>query len=235
MTRPALPLLSASVFVVATAGCGLDYSLQAVESLVVSAIDGAEDYLTSNPGALSTDAFRDCDTARTYVELFESADDDGDGELSESEADAAVGAYAIDEAQAALLGLVQLIYDLDDDGSFSQSELDALFDDFSARCESLQDELVVQGVGDGASQGGGDRYSSEGGRPPRQEEAGEMDECRRSCSGRDRGESAGMGPVVDEFDRDGDGELMDAELDEARSTIRARLRRGDNPHPGCGG
>jgi|GEM_PF-5334748 len=228
MTCRAMPSFAAMLVVSGLTGCGLDYNLTAVESLLVSAIDGAEDYLTSNPGALSTDAFRDCDTARTYMELFESVDDNGDGDLSEAEASAAVDAYAIDEAQAALLGLVRLVYDLDDDGSFSSAELDALFADFSARCEVLQDDLVGETGGSSAGEGRGDSHA------PRADEAAEMDACRRSCSGRSKGETAGMEPVVEEFDTNGDGELLDGELDEARATVRQRLRRGDHPHPSCG-
>ncbi len=220
-------LLPAALLLSVT-GCGLDYDLSAIESLVVSSINGAEDYLASNPSDVAGSALRSCDVADTYEGIFDSVDADGNGSLDEDEANAAVSRYAMDEAQAALLGLVKFVYDLDDDGQFSEAELDMLFADFSERCEALQDDLDV------SEQPGGGASADGGGRGPRSGERGDMDECRESCSGRSEGEDAGVGPVVEEFDADRDGMLDDGETAEARSTLRSRLRTGDNPHPSCG-
>lgn len=230
--------LSALLFAAGTTGCGLDYDLHAVESLVISAIDGAEDYLTSDPTAISGELFRDCDTAAVYADLFDVYDEDGDGALDRGEADAAVAEVAAGASQEALLALVKLVYDLDDDGSFSQSELDTLFADFSERCDALQAELVTELGASGSGAGGeasGGRAGAGDLHAPRDPERGEMDACRRSCSGAATGESAGVGPVLAEFDGDGSGDLDDGELEDARGTLRGRLRRGEDPHPRCGG
>jgi len=231
--RLATLLLSATAL---TTGCGMDYDLTAIEELIVTAIDGGEDYLSGDPSQVSgsADMLRDCDASGNYDELFTQFDEDGDGDLSRGEANSVVDELAggSDTGRAALAGLVRFVYDVDDDGIIAGEEVDAVFADFTDRCEELQGELTASYDSDGDGRLSGPEQGEA--RDDQGRKGDELGECRKSCSGREGGEAAGVGPIEAEFDRDGDGALSDGEIDEARSTLRNRLRRGDNPHPSCG-
>jgi hypothetical protein len=96
---------------------------------------------------------RTCDTAADYAALVAAADTDADGELSEGEAEDALAARGGGRGHGPhgghWLDLLRLVYDEDQDGTFSDAETTALFEDFTARCEVLQTSVITRFDADG--------------------------------------------------------------------------------------
>lgn len=280
-----------------TIACGTDDALSAQEELILSAISGEEDYLSgaqtiSGEGAMPDEAgdeaeraegdrqgpppmFRQCDAEGTYVGLFSAYDENGDERLEGAEAEQVEGEHAGKRGgpREHLLMMLRVVYDVDQDGTFSEAEQAEILSDFTVRCETIHarvlSEFDVDGSGDldeaeaeaardahiakmeearaemeecreamGMDECGGDK-------PERGEEGAEGDRPERAEGG-DRGEAPDgaegerpdgpppiRGPLADEFDADGDGELSEAELETLRDTVRDRIVSGDAPHGEC--
>ena len=271
-----------------TAACGSDTLLTAQDELLVSAISGQEDYLggaetISGGGGDSTDGvseeeraegdrrgpppmFRECDAAGTYTGLFSAYDEDADGELGAPEQDAVMDEHAGPEQgpRGQLLGMLRVVYDIDVDGQFSEAERATLLDDFTARCQAIHDQILIEFDADG--DGDLSEAEQETARAAHQDrmeaaradmkacrEAMGQDECDRGGregggEGAERGDGPPpegaegergdgpppiRGPLADEFDTDGDGELSEAEVAALRAEVRERIRSGEAPHGDC--
>ncbi len=156
--RTAFPFLALLL-----AACGPSAVTLATEGFLVTATSGPEQLValttfgdTFGPGETSSlPLLRTCDTAADYAALVTAADADGDGELSESEAEDAMAAQRGGEGHGHgrhgghWLDLLRLVYDVDQDGAFSDEEMTPLFEDFTARCEVLQTNVVTRFDADG--------------------------------------------------------------------------------------
>jgi hypothetical protein len=155
--RTAFPFL-ALVFL---AACGPSAVTLATEGFLVTATSGPEQLValttygdTFGPEETSSlPLLRTCDTAADYAALVAAADTDADGSLSEGEAEDALAARGGGRGHGPhgghWLDLLRLVYDEDQDGTFSDAETTALFEDFTARCELLQTGVVTRFDADG--------------------------------------------------------------------------------------
>lgn len=143
-------------FLAFLAGCAATSDLlDAVDELALSATTGGEESAlggTMSPAAIPSaerpDPFRECDATGGFEALFTRYDADGDGVLDAPEEDdvhAARGDRTDEEARmvGAQWALLVAVYDTDGDGAIGDSERAVLLEDFTARCEAVQDLLVT--------------------------------------------------------------------------------------------
>jgi hypothetical protein len=276
-----------------TVACGSDTLLTAQDELLLSAISGEEDYLSSareasgEQGEAPADMgeeeraegdrqgpppmFRECDALGTYTGLFSAYDENEDGELGAPEQD-----EVMDEQQGPqkgprdhLLGMLRVVYDVDADGQFSEAERATLLADFTERCENIHAQVLAEFDADGDGELNDEEQEAartahqermEAARADMEEcrEAMGMDECEGKPEGGEGGERGGegseggergappegaegegegpppiRGPLADEFDADGDGEISESELETLRADVRERITSGAPPHGEC--
>lgn len=269
-----------------TVACGSDTLLTAQDELLISAISGEEDYLSSarssEGGSASAPAgmdeaeraegdrmdpppmFRECDAAGTYTGLFSAYDEDADGELGAPEQDQVMDEQAGPQRgpRDHLLGMLRVVYDVDADGQFSEAERATLLADFTERCESIHERVLAEfdADGDGALDEAEQAQARAAHEARMAEARADMEACREAmgmdeCGGEggrgegERGDERGpppegaegegegpppiRGPLADEFDTDGDGEISEAELEALRADVRARITSGAPPHGDC--
>jgi hypothetical protein len=141
--RSTLPVLA-----LVLAACGPDADTLAREALLAEVTHGPEELLVSGHGEVpGADALlRTCDPAADYAALLETHDTDGDGTFSDDEAEAVHEALGGGHGPHGhgLNQLLRIVYDIDQDGGFSEEELSPLFEDFAARCDTLQAELLAR-------------------------------------------------------------------------------------------
>jgi len=230
--------------------CGPDADTLARETLVVTATTGPEEFLVEGHGdAPAADSLvRACDPAADYAVLVSTYDADGDGAFSDDEAEAVHDALGGHHGHHGPIHLLRLVYDLDQDGAFSDAELATLFEDFAARCDTLQAELLTRFDTDldGALSGEELAVAAEtlGAEAAAAHEAHDAHEARDGGhgrgghdgdgeeDGRHRGWFHGAPDLTEvpdhlsEWDSDGDGTWAEAELEAFRTEMRARIRGG---------
>ena len=191
--------------------------------------------------------FRECDAQGTYTGLFSAYDEDGDQQLGPPEQDEVMNEQAgpPQGPREHLLGMLRIVYDNDADGIFSESERATLLEDFTARCGAIQERVLAEFDIDGS--GDLDQAEQEAAHEShmsRMEAAREeMDACRDELGPDERerpergergeGPPPIRGPLADEFDADGDGEISESELATLRGTMRARISGGEPPNQEC--
>jgi hypothetical protein len=154
-------------------------------------------------------------------------DVDADGQFSDAERatlleDFTARCEAIHEA-------VLAEFDADGDGELNDAEQEAARDAHQERMEAAREDMedCREAMGmdecDGGEGGGGGGERGDG--PPPEGAEGEGE--------RGDGPPPIRGPLADEFDADGDGELSESELDTLRTELRARIRSGEAPHGDC--
>ncbi len=199
-----------------TVACGAENGLSAEDELLLSAISGEEDYLSGAqtisgegmmPGEAGDEAtraegdrqgpppmFRECDAAGTYTGLFSAYDENQDAALQDGEAERVMDEQAGRGGgpRDHLLMMLRVVYDLDQDGQFSEDEKAALLSDFTVRCETIHANVLAEFDADGS--GDLDEAEAQAARDAhiaRMEEArAEMDACREAmgldeCGGPD--------------------------------------------------
>ena len=117
-----------------------------------------------------------------------------------------------------------LIYDLDEDGMFSESEKEDLFSDFDARCEALHEKVLLEFDSDEDGELSEDeKEEAKQSIAERKEEHKEAHPCNK-----DDEEAFNLPPFAREFDLDGDDELSESELQTLRDVLRDRIRTGES-------
>lgn len=240
------------------AGCGTSglSSLTAAEQLLLSTTSGAEEKQVSS-GSSSTpddipadqrpDAFRSCDAASTYSDLFGRFDANSDGNLDTTESKEEQSGWegqSFDAEQRLMMqwGMLLLAYDADSSGTLEEGERAVLLDDFTVRCTALQSLLTEQfdADGDGSlsteEQATAQAFLDEQAAEHHPDCNGGMMEGDRPEGGPPMGkfpddvQTVGgvpiAPPLMDEFDADGDGSLSDSEIATLRESLRARIREG---------
>ena len=248
--RPTLPVLALLL-----AACGPDADTLAREALVVTATIGPEEFLVSGMGDVPTadTLVRTCDPAADYAALVTTYDTDGDGAFSDDEAEAVHDAVGGHRGHPGPIHLLRLVYDLDQDGAFSDAELATLFEDFAARCDTLQAELVTRFDTDldGTLSAeelavAADTLAAEAAAAHDAHEGEHEGHERGGRGDHHDGDHDGDGPRgwfhgepdltevpehLSEWDTDGDGTWAEAELEAFRTEMRERIRTGMPLHP----
>ena len=129
------------------------------------------------------------------------------------------------KAAKKMLTRLLYIYDVDEDGVFSESEKTEIFSDFDARCEVLHEKLLS------------DFDTDEDGELSEDEKAlaketiqdlkashKEAHTCNKDLNAEDR---PNLPKFAQEFDLDGDDELSETELQTLRDVLRERIRNGE--------
>ncbi len=282
MTRTALITLGLSVF---TFGCAdLKDELSATEQLLLSAVSGAEDSMSGETGARMEDdgsgaggpqggdraaappMFRMCDAEGTFQGYVEAYDTDESGLVDGEETEDVMREHAgraegprEGDPREHFLHLLRVVYDVDQSREFEEGEMAQIFDDFTVRCEVIQEQLLAEydADGDGALSEAEQDAARVGQEEKLRAEREEVEACRDEMGpppeargeggpgeggegGEGRGEGgpgAGgappFGPLEMEFDADEDGALSEGELATLRDTLRDRIRSGAAPHPEC--
>jgi Ca2+-binding EF-hand superfamily protein len=249
--RSALPFLALLL-----TACGPDADTLAREALLADVTHGPEELLVSGHGDVpAADALvRTCDPAAEYAALLDTYDADGDGSFSDEEAEAiheALGGAHGPHGHG-LIRLLRIVYDIDQDGSFSEEELATLFEDFAARCDTLQAELLARfdtdldgtlsaaeltvaaetlaseaeaaeaAEADDDHDGHGERHHGRG------DHDGHDDHDDHDDHGWFGGapDLTEVPPEYAEWDTDGDGTWSEAELEAFRAEWRERIRTG---------
>jgi hypothetical protein len=195
--------------------------------------------------------FRECDAQGTYTGLFSAYDEDDDQQLGPPEQDEVMNEHAGPEhgPRGHLLGMLRIVYDIDADGIFSEEERATLLEDFTVRCGAIQERVLAEFDVDGSGDlDEAEREAAHEAHVSRMDAAREeMEACRdemgpdereRPEDGGERGERGDgpppiRGPLADEFDADGDGEVSESELATLRETMRERIRSGEHPNHEC--
>ena len=123
-----------------------------------------------------------------------------------------------------MLKRLKYIYDVDEDGVFSESEKEEIFADFDARCEVLHEKLLTEFDADE------DGVLSEEEKELARETVRDLKESHRqshSCDKDDDEEKPNLPKFAREFDLDGDDELSESELQTLRDVLRERIRNGE--------
>lgn len=257
-------LVAVVPFVIALAGCGLtSSSLDAESALLVSATSGAEEAMARSSygdtsGTEDPDRpplFRECNAEGEFVGLVGKYDADADGEVTGSEASEVSRRHPGGPEAEHRMHLMLLVYDLDGDGTLSDTEKATLFEDFTARCEALHTKLLAEfdTDGDGALSDAEKAAAEAAIEAARTEPHDETDAEHGDCPGmegdtdgggrpprgdrdgeRPEGAADGSAPSADSvppplaaFDTDADGLWSDEELTAFRTAIREKIRSGD--------
>jgi len=275
MTR-AIRILSALALSSTVAGCGLDATLtelDAEKELMLSAISSErealvqdDDQLGSAPDRAEPDQPRldgDCDVQGHFEQIFARYDEDTSGELEEPEemdVSAERDHRSDDERMRRIHAWVALevTFDADDDGALSEAERQTLMDDFTIRCEVMQERILA----DFDADGDGELSEAEMAEAEAELEARRAEhEAEREAQGGERGEGPPEGaeggerggeqggerpdgpPSMEElragflshWDTDGDGETDADERAEGRADMRERITSGAplGPDGGC--
>lgn len=181
--------------------------------------------------------FATCDPTGHFVDLQASYDTDGDGALSEAEAQAVREAREArggeeDRRMEGMFHVLGLVYDLDLSRSLDDAERATLFEDMTARCEVIRAAVVAEydldgdgvvsaeeeaaAVADIEAELGEQRGECEGGPPP-----GERGAPPSLVEG-----ELSVPPPLAAWDADQDGLFSDAELTTLRAELRERVRSG---------
>ncbi len=196
----------------------------AEQTLVAKAISGEEETLVGSGFESENGAplpfGRECDATGTFEQLFEGADQDGDGQLGAPESTEVEDSFG---PPPPFFHFLAWVYDADDSHSLEESERIALLDDHTLRCEAIHDRLLEDFDADG------DGTLSES----------ELDEARECAPKPPKMNHPPQGgghpevppPVLREFDADGSGDLSAEEAAAARSEIREQIRSGEPPVP----
>ncbi len=240
-------------------GCGLQTDLSAVDELLVSSLSGEEDSVSGESGARMSETggegedrtapppmFRECDAQGTFVGFVDAYDEDRSGELEDMEAQDAMAEHGGPRGgpRAHFLHLLRVVYDADISRQFEDAELESIFEDFTARCSAIHEDVVAEydADGDGALSDAEQSAAREGHMAEAESQREAMDACRPEGpppegEGARRGPpeegEVPFGPLEEEFDADGSGDLSTAELTTLRETLRDRIRSGDRPQPAC--
>lgn len=207
------------------AACDATGGFDAGDALVARAVAGEEEELAGSEMARDDkkplDFGRACDAPAEFAALFADADVDADGALDEEEGRDARRRHG---PPPHVFHLVRWVYDADDDGSLSETELALLLDDHTARCEAMQERLLADFDADGdGTLSEAEKEAAREARPEGPPRHGRHPDGERPALG------DAPPPVVGEFDADGDGALSDTEAATAREAVRARIRAGDPP------
>jgi hypothetical protein len=241
--------------------CSLFGEQDAETAILMTAISGEEEYSTARsdgpPDPFRPELGRECDASGEFDRIFGLFDEDSDKALNRTErgdvkdelgsmvgqgGDSEGGGMGHHGQEGGppppLMDLLTLVYDLDDDGAFSESERATILDDFTVRCESIQAMLLesFDADGDGALSEAELDTAREALDALREEHGHDMDGACPEGEGGEGGHRGppegppeGLSPLAQEFDADGDGELSDSEHETLRSVMRERIRTGAPP------
>lgn len=183
--------------------------------------------------------FRECDAEGTFLGYVDAYDEDASGLLEGEEAEAVEREHGSGRPgpREHFAHLLRVVYDADQSGEFEGGELDALFADFTTRCEAIHEAVLADYDADGDGVLSEDEEASA--RAGHQATVAAMREQHAACrqeQAPERPERGGapFGPLEQEFDADGSGDLSAEELETLRVELRARIVSGAPPHPDCG-
>ncbi|MBO85882.1 MAG: hypothetical protein CL927_11035 [Deltaproteobacteria bacterium] len=269
MNRNTLAALCLTSVTVGCADLGAD--LGAIDELLMSSISGAEDALSGESGSRMADdgsrvdasrggdrsaappMFRTCDAEGTFIGMVDAYDADASGQLDGDEPAEVMQEHAGQAGDSGERGegrkgprqhfmhLLRVVYDTDRSGAFEDAEMGIIFEDFTARCESIHAEVLAayDVDGDGALSESEQQAAREGHIAQMEADRQAVRACRDAQGGppaeqgRPEAGEAPFGPLEQEFDGDGDGALSEAELETLRTELRARIASGEKPHPEC--
>lgn len=234
------------MFLLLTLACSsTTEGLSADGELLLAATSRSEEVLMADrtapaagvPDGEGPPPFATCDPTGHFVDLQAWYDTDGDGELSDAEAEAvrdAREARGSEEGRRmeGMFHVLGLVYDLDLSRILDDAERATLFEDMTARCEVIRAAVVAEYDldGDGA-------LSAEEEAAATQDIEAELEAERGECEGGPPpGERGGppslvegelsVPPPLAAWDADQDGLFSDTELTTLRADLRERVRMG---------
>ncbi len=219
--------------------------------------DGRGAAADSGPRDQAPPMFRECDAEGTFIGFVNAYDTDESGLVDGAEVDEVQRDHAgpkMGGPRAHFLHLLRVVYDTDRSGEFEDGEMEVLFDDFTARCEAIHARVLAEyDVDEDGELSDSEKDAARAGHIAQMEsERAEMEACREVCERPEgaagggppeRGERGGdgkgpggeppFGPLEQEFDADGSGDLSEMERSTLRYEMRERIASGERPHPEC--
>jgi len=246
-------------------GCTIDSTLTGEEEILISALSGEEEVFSNHDiaarGMLPSEdmpkMFRECDSKGSFEKIFAKYDEDGSSEIEEAEEEKVCDGRKARETKQQrraqhMMKLLTFVYDLDDDKELSETEKEALFDDFSERCDQIHQTLLEEfdtdgdGVLSGAEQEAareearsryeeGDRHTEREEDEARSEDGERPEEGERAEDGEERPDHGKkLPPFAKAYDVDGDGALNESEKENFRAEMRETIRLGEPFAKKCG-
>ena len=143
-------------------GCTMESTLTGEEEILISALSGEEEVFSDHdiaargmqPSEDMPKMFRECDAQGSFEKIFDRYDEDKSSELDEEEkekvCDGRKDREATQQRRAKhMMELLKWVYDLDEDKELSDTEKEALYADFSERCEQIHQKLLAEFDADG--------------------------------------------------------------------------------------
>jgi len=215
--------------------------LNAEEELFMKTISAEEDNLVQDveDEMEGPNLFRECNRGSFFEKAFERYDSNADRELQQAESDQVLEERPERKRHKMkrmrkMMDLLLWVYDIDQDGSISETERQDLFADFDERCENMHARLLAEFDLDGDGELSDEekeavRAMMEEKRSEHRAKREENRENREENGEREQGLFAGdqLPKFAQEFDLDENGEISDTELETLRQTMRERIRSGE--------
>jgi Ca2+-binding EF-hand superfamily protein len=227
----------------------MDNTLTGEEEILLTALSGQEEVFSEHDiSALGMQSskdmptlFRECDAQGSFESLFAHYDENTSLEL-EGEEEEKICSERSERKEHHnrrahhMITLLEYVYDLDKDGVISDEERMELYSDFSARCETIHDQLLSEFD-----------INEDGVLSMEEREAAREEAIRRHQEGdrhadHERGEESrgprhgrsGLPPFARTYDVNEDGSLDGQELSTFRREMRENITSGEAFARSCG-
>ena len=232
-----LKKLSPLVFLIGCNAFTAQDNLTAEEEIFMRTISAEEDNLVQSveDDMEGPKLFRECNRSDFFEKALNEYDTNGDQSLQDSEGETMLEQRPKKskhkmKRMRKMMDLLLWVYDIDQNGSLSETERQELFADFDVRCEAIHDRLLSEFDVDGDGQLSETEMEAirEVMKQKREEHRAQRDgERPEKEQGERTEEQDGLPKFAQEFDVDGDGELSEAEMETFRATLREEIRSGE--------